>query len=268
MSASSWMKDIQDRVKRASNDVNVVLQPRVAQAKRSLEASIQQIGLKPGPEVFEGDDELFAALNDLDCLRDALSGISKSVEQHRTRLLDLARSQSTLSSELQRPSHDLLPLLRQHVPTAQVDVQLALANAQSFTANALSRFALEMSTPMCDLSRTFEEAFLSKITPLKKRYINQKTEYLRYSRQAAETDDTVRRENLNSIAESALPTWKATSETLLAEVRSLLSYTLSNLSEWTLNVAQGQREMFSRSARAFEQPAVQAEAAQNRPSSP
>eukprot|EP00174_Griffithsia_okiensis_P000596 GO256093.1.p1 GENE.GO256093.1~~GO256093.1.p1 ORF type:complete len:135 (+),score=7.43 GO256093.1:45-407(+) len=119
---------------------------------------------------------------------------------------------------------------------------------------------------MADLSRTFEEAYSSKITPLKKRYIAQKGEYLRYSRQAETTEDTVRRQNLSSIAESALPTFKATGETLLAEVRSLLSYTLTNLSEWTLNVAQAESEMLTRSAAAYEQPSKQAEAAQNLPS--
>lgn len=265
MSTSSWIRDIQDRVKRASNDVNTALQPRVAQAKRSLETSIQQMGLKAGPEIFEGDDALISALTDLDNLRNALSDIATSVEQYRTRLLDLARSQSAVSVLLQRPPHDILPLLRKHVPQTHVETQLALGSAQTFSANAISRFALDMSSPMADLSRTFEETFLSKITPLRKRYITQKKEFLTYSRQASVTDDDVRREHLTSIADSSA--WQSTSETLLAEARSLLSSTLNNMSEWALNVAQAQREMFGRSARVFEEPATQAEIAQNESSS-
>lgn len=268
MTTPSWVRDIQDRVKRASNDVNIALQPRVAQAKRSLEASIQQIGLTPGPEIFEGDESLHAALGDLDILREALSTIAATVDQHRSRLLDLARTQSSLASHLDAPEKPLLPLLHRHLSAERVDAQVSLASAQAFTANSLSRFALDMSTPMADLSRTFEEAFVSKITPLKKRYISQKTEFLRYSRQAAATDDPLRRENLNSIAQSALPTFTATSETLMAEIQSLLRYTVSNLSEWSLNVTQAQAETYARAARVFEEPAKQAEAAQNPDSDP
>lgn len=261
MSTSSWVKDIQDRVKKASNDVNFVLQPRVAQAKRSIEASIQQIGLKPGREIFDGDDALYDTLTDLDNLRIALREIALSVEQYRARLLELSRSQSALSMHLQRPPHDILLLMRKHVPQTHIETQLELSNAQVFSANSMSRFALDMSTPMADLSRKFDETYDSKITPLKKRYISQKKEYITYSRQAAAADDSIRRENLTSIADSAA--WQSTGETLLSEIRSLLSYSLSHLSEWILNVAQAQREMFSRSARAFEGPANRAEAAQN-----
>lgn len=257
------MKDIQDRVKRASNDVNVALQPRVAQAKRSFEQSIQQIGLKPGREIYVDDESLLSAIIDLEHLRDALTAISLSVDQHRTRLLDLAKTQKTLANNLSAPSENVLVLLRKHLSERNLEAQLALGNAQMLSANAVSRFALDMSTPMADLSRTFEECFVAKITPLKKRYITQKSEYLRYLKQAAQTEDTVRRDNLASIAQSAVPVWRATSETLLAEIQSLLSYAVSNLSEWTLNVAQAEAETYARSAKLFEAPARQAEDAQN-----
>lgn len=254
---------MQDKVKKASNDMTIALQPRVAQAKRSLEASIQQMGLKPGREIYQDDDALYTALTDLDHLRDALAHIANSVEAHRARLLDLARSQKALADSISAPSEPVLTLLRKHLPPEHVDAQVALGAAETLASNAVSRFAIDMSTPMADLSRTFEESFVAKITPLKKRYITQKSEYLKYLRQAAQAEDPVRSDNLNSIAQSAIPGWRATSEMLMAEIQSLLSYTTSNLSEWALNVAQAEAETYSRSAKIFDGPARQAENAQN-----
>lgn len=345
MSTSSWMKDIQDRVKRASNDVNTVLQPRVAQAKRSLEASIQQLGLKAGPELFHDDKPLFVALSDLDAIRDLVAQLSKTVEQYRSRLLDVARTQTALSTQLQaitpppsltalanpnqqtpntntntntdtttetnadnpepqqhaQPDTDNIPTVSaidstpstqqtppendddkhdnnsstqqqtpqrpQQLPNnsflsqARVNVQTSLAQAEASSANSVSRFALDMGTPMADLARTFEETLVSKITPLRRRYLAQKKEYVSYSKQAADADSEDRRRQLLAIADAS--SWKATSTTLLAEVRSLIAYTLCKFSEWNLNVAQAQHQMFNLSAAAFQQPAALAEAAEN-----
>lgn len=257
------MKDLQDRMKRASNDVNIVLQPRVAMAKRSLENSLQQIGLKPGREIYQDDQRLLDALAELDALRTMLQKISAAVEQHRTRLLEAARTENTLANILSSPNDNLLALLRKQLIPERVDVQLALGAAQLSTSNALSRYALDMSTPMADLSRTFDEAYTGKITPLMKRYYSQKGEYLRFLRQAAATEDTLKKDSLSSMAQSAVPMWRSTSDTLMAEIQSLVSYTTSHLSDWTLNVAQAQAETYSRSAKVFEEPAREAEAAQN-----
>lgn len=262
-SAASWMRDIQDRVKRASYDVGGALQPRVEQAKRTLEASIAQMGLKPGREIYQGDETLLEALTELEELRELLRRLATMVAQQRAKLLDLARVQNSISSILQPPQNEILQLQRRTLPQSHVDAQASLANAQSFAANAASRFALDMSTPMADLWRTFEEAWQSKISPLRRRYVSQKTEYLRYSRQAQETDDHLRRENLSTIAQSALPIWQSTKRSLLKEIQSLTEYSVHNLSDWALNVAQAQHEMYSRSSRAFEHPAEQAESAQN-----
>lgn len=261
------MKDLQDRMKRASNDVNVALQPRVQMAKRSLEASLQQIGLKPGREIYQDDQRLLDAVVELDLLRSLLQKISSAVEQHRTRLLDVARSENALATILSSPNDNLLTLLRKQLSPGRVDVQLSLGAAQLSASNAVSRFALDMSTPMADLSRTFDEAYMGKITPLLKRYIAQKSEYLRFLRQANAAEDPVRKDSLNSMAQSAVPIWKATSDTLMSEIQSLLSYTTMHLSEWTLNVAQAEAETYERSAKVFQQPAREAEAAQNESSS-
>jgi hypothetical protein len=119
-----------------------------------------------------------------------------------------------------------------------------------------------MSTPMADLMRTFEETYSSKIMPLKKLYISQKTEYTRYMRQAAAAEDEIRRSNLDSIAQSARPVWERTSESLRSEIQRLVVYATTNVSEWMLNVSQAESEAYSRSSRAFADVARLAEANQ------
>lgn len=266
--ASSWMKDFQDRVKRASNDVNTALQPRVAHAKRSFELSIQQIGLKPGREIYQDDESLLVSLTDLDHLRLTIQSLASSVEQQRSRLLENAKAQKQVAAILSSPAEPVLTILRKQLPPSHLEAQLALGASQQTSAAALSRFALDMSTPMADLSRTFEEAYSAKILPLKKRYINQKVNYLRTLHQAeAAVDDPQRRQAFLDSANATAPTWRATSDSLMAEIQSLISYTVSNLSEWSLNVAQAEAETYARLARTYEDPAKQAEKAQNEPRS-
>jgi hypothetical protein len=115
---------------------------------------------------------------------------------------------------------------------------------------------------MSDLSRTFEETYGSKISPLKKLYASQKTEYTRYVRQAAASEEEMRRANLESIAHSARSVWERTSQTLQSEVESLVAYFTTNLAEWTMNVAQAEAETYARTAHVLEGPARQAELSQ------
>lgn len=262
-SAGAWMRDLHDRVKRASHDVGDALQPRMEQAKRTLEASIAQMGLKPGPEIFDGDETLLDTLNDLERLRGNLRELSSAVSQQRAKLLELARIQDVLSNTLSPSQNKILQLQRRLLPPSHLEAQSSLATAQAFVSNATSRFALDMSTPMADLWRTFEEVWKSRISPLRQRYASRKLEYLRYSRQASETTDNLLRENMTTLADSSLHAWQSTKLALLKETKSLTEYTINNLSDWALNVAQAQHEMFWRSARAFEHTADQAGAAQN-----
>lgn len=257
--SSAWMKDIQDRMKKATSEVNTALQPRVHMAKRSLEEGMQSIGLRHGKEIYDQDEGLLIAVTSLDEFRDLLRALATTVETHRRNLLAVAQSERELGEMMSSPSSAVSSLLQSHVPPNRIEAQVALGSAQVSASSSLSRFALDMATPMVDLSRTFEETYVSKITSLKKLYSSQKTEYVRYVRQAAACEDPVRRSNLESIALSAQPVWQRTSETLCAEIQQLVSFAASNMSEWMLNVAQAECETYSRSAAVLEAPARQAE---------
>lgn len=262
MASSTWMKEIQDRMKKATTEVNTALQPRVVMAKRSLEESMQSMGLRQGREIYDEDEELLHSVTALDELRTMLRSMSAAVETHRKNVLAMAASERALGELMSAPSSVVTELLERQIPSNRIECQISLGTAQVSAASSLSRYALDMSTPMADLIRTFEETYISKITPLKKLYASQKTEYTRYIRQAAACDDQVRRSNLESIAQSARPVWERTSETLCSEIQSLVSYAASNLSEWMLNVAQAEAETYLRSASVLEGPAQMAEASQ------
>lgn len=249
-------------MKKATTEVNTALQPRVAVAKRTLEEGMQSVGLRHGRELFDEDEELLLALNSLDELRGLLRSLAAAVDAHRKNLLAVAASERQLGEIMSAPSSAVSDILHAHVAPSRVDAQVALGVAQVTASSSISRFALDMATPMLDLSRTFEEAFASKISALKKLYASQKTEYTRYVRQAAACDEPMRRSNLESIADSARPVWERTSETLRAEIMNLVSHATASMSEWALNVAQAEAEMHKRSATVMEAPAQQAEECQ------
>lgn len=256
---------MQERVRKASTDVNTALQPRMAQAKRQLEEGIEQMGLKRGKELYADDAPLASALAALDVVRMHVRALAVNVDAQRGHLLAAAKTQRVLGEMLGSAAP---PDAQALIPSGGGrDVAHAgFAEAQLAAASASARFALDMSTPMADLARTFEEQYSATISPLKKRHASQKTEYLKFVRQArAATDDTDpgRRERLETVARNAQPVCQRTSESLQSEIRSLLAHTMSSISEWMLNVAQAQAETYARAAKAFEEPKQLAEKAQD-----
>lgn len=262
----SWVKDLQERVRRASNDVNTVLQPRVMQAKRSIEEGIEQMKGR-GKELYADDVQLASSIAALDAVRTHIREISTAVDLQRGQLLAAAQTQRNLGDLLSAPSSVDTPEERSQASTS-------FANAQLIVASQFARFALDMSTPMADLARTFEERYAANVSPLKKAHATAKNEYLRHAKAAqvaaaADTNtnmqaaDPGRRERLESLASSALPVAQRASEQLQDEIRALLTHATSSLSEWSLNVAQAQAETYARSAEAFKEPAKLAEKAQD-----
>ncbi|CAN8071725.1 unnamed protein product [Agarophyton chilense] len=253
--SSAWVKDLQDRVKRASVDVNVALQPRLTQAKRSIEQSIQQFGLRPNKELYESDFALYGTLCVLDDLRTLLSELASQTEAHKRSMLELARVEKQLSHSL-APDSRLSSLLQDYVPKQTLSAQFSFVQSQQSAASCLQAYAMDVSPPIIDLARTFEDSYSAKIVPLRKRYLAQKTEWNRLRRQPDN-------EAFEALIETTVGMWRATSETLSAESRSLILYCSSKLSDWTLNVAQAKADTYSRAASLYEQPAKLAEDAQN-----
>lgn len=261
----SWVKDLQERVRRASNDVNTVLQPRVLQAKRSIEEGIEQFKGR-GKELYADDVSLASSIAALDAVRTHIREISAAVDLQRGQLLAAAQTQRNLGDLLSAPSSV-------DTPEDRSQANVSFANAQLIVASAFARFALDMSTPMADLSRTFEERYTANVSPLKKQHAAAKTEYLRHARAAAAAasdttstaniNDPGRRERLESLANNAQPVAQRASEQLQDEIRALLTHATSSLSEWSLNVAQAQAETYTRAAEAFKEPAKLAEKAQD-----
>lgn len=264
----SWMKDLQERVRRAGTE----LQPRVAQAQRKLEEGIEQMGLtKRGRDLYADDVPLADALRQLEALRAHLSALAEHVDAQRRHLIAAASAQRALSALLASgpagAAADAVPGgIPDETPGAAEAARSELAKAQEKAAGLGARFALDMATPMADLSRTVEESYAASVAPLQKRYAAQKSEYLRVLRQAEAADadqDAARRDRLSAAAEQSRPLWGRTSRALQDEIRSLVAHAASSLAEWALNVAQAQAETYTRAAKAFEEPARLAQAAQD-----
>lgn len=253
--ASSWVKDLQERVKRASVDVNVALQPRLNQAKRSIEQSIQQIALRPAKDAYEADYPLYEILSVLDDLRTLVSDLATQAEAHKRAMLQLTRVEKQLSSSLS-PESALGDVLQSYVPKDALAAQFAFVQSQQSAASCLQAYAMDVYPPIVDLARTFEDSYADKIVPLRKRYLAQKNEWNRLRRQT-EAD------GFDTLIETTATMWRATSETLSAECRALISYCTAKISEWTLNVAQAKADTFRRTADLYQQPAKMAEDAQD-----
>ncbi len=255
----SWVKDLQDRVRRASNDVNTVLQPRISVARRHLEEGIEQMKGR-GRELYADDASLSAALAALDSTRAHVRELAATVDTQRAHLLNAAQAQRTLGDTLAAPA----PV---DTPVERAQATAAFAAAQTAVASVHARFALDMSTPMADLARTFEERYHANVAPLKKRHASAKQEYLRHVRAAENVTDTdfdvARRERMNALAQNALPAATRASEELQDEIRALLAHATSSMCEWALNVAQAQADTYSRAAEILQEPKRLAEKAQD-----
>lgn len=252
----SWVRDLQERVRRAGADAQSALQPRVAQAKRSLEEGLDTLKGR-GRELYADDASLAASLAALDAVRTHIRSLSGTVETQRAQLLACAQTQRLLGDQLAAPA----PL---GLPASRATAQSAFAQAQTQTAASLARFALDMSTPMADLSRTFEERYTASVAPLKRAHASAKQEHLRAVRAArAASEDPARREHLEAAAAEALAPAQRASEALQGEIRALLAHATTVLSEWALNVAQAQAETYARAAEAFANPSKLAQQAQD-----
>lgn len=260
--ASSWVRGVTEKARRLTSEANTALQPRLSQAKRSLEDGFSQMGLKTPREVYADDPQLAAAMRDLDSTRALIKTIANAVDAHRRNLLALAQGHKVLGDVMAAPTGSLVELVEKCVGNERLEAQVSLGTAELAVGNSLARHAMDMSTPIIDLNRTFEEEITSKIAPLRKKYMTEKGEYLSYVRKAQATDDLTKRTSLETMAQSAMPVWQATSATLAAEVQTLVSHVTTNMSEWVLNFSQAQEEVFGRGAKAFAAPARQAEALQ------
>lgn len=256
------MRGVTEKARRFTSEANTALQPKLSQAKRSIEDGFSQMGLKTPRELYADDPQLAAAMRDLESTRALIKTIANAVDSHRRNLLALSQSHKLLGDVMAAPTGSLVELVEKCVGNERLEAQVALGTSELAVGNSLARHAMDMSTPIADLNRTFEEEIVRKINPLRKQYVSEKNEYQSYLRKAEAAEDASRRSNFETMAQSSRPVWESTSANLAAEIQTLVSHVTSNMSDWVLNFAQAQEEVFGRGARAFAAPARQAESIQ------
>lgn len=118
-----------------------------------------------------------------------------------------------------------------------IDAQATHGRALSVLAEVSTKLSAAISTPINDLTKSFEDRYTRKIVPLRRRYMDQKGQYLKYKRCAdmAETDE--KRSYFEALAEAAKPVWLRTSTELRTEADVMTEITAKNMAQWSRTVA-------------------------------
>lgn len=126
------------------------------------------------------------------------------------------------------------------------------------------KLATAMSMPINDLQRSFEERFARKIVPLRKRYIDQKGQYLKYKRQADLAEEEEKRSYNDALAEAAKPVWVRTSKELKTEADVMTQLTAKNMAKWSCSLALQHERFLALSAATFSDAFGRAKAARGK----
>lgn len=210
------------------------------------------------PDLYYEDRALGHSISNLEQVRIALSQLTASTNEHKDMLIAVANSERTLGdtmTDVMEPRHydrdddyDDLNVgdnddnaddghFSGHLPIDAREMQRALGRGLASHAEATVKLGSAMSGPINELTGSFEERYARKIVPLKRRYGDQKGQYLKYMRNAdlAESDD--KRSYYEALAEAAKPVWVATSTELRTESDVMCELTAKNMAKWSRNLA-------------------------------
>lgn len=216
------------------------------------------------PDLYVEDRELGHSIRELEEVRAALRSLTDAAIAHKESLIATARTESLLGEQLsdmlragggecQRAgSVDSLTIpdennsnegstsprhfarfLRSEDREAQAELGRGLGSHADSTVKLANAFA----NPLAELQRSFEERFARKIIPLRKRYADQKGQYLKYKRNADFADNDDRRANFEALAEASKPVWGRTSTELRTECTIMAELTSRNMAKWSRALA-------------------------------
>lgn len=233
------------------------------------------------PDLYYEDRPLGASIHALEQIRLSLRHLTSCANNHSQMLVMSSNSQRDLGDALidavtpQSPAHNHTPAsddraadltdlavasVRSHpdnhaaphhssfLSEQAVDAQATLGRGLSILAEVSTKLSLAISTPINDLTKSFEDRYARKIVPLRRRYLDQKGQYLKYKRCAdmAETDE--KRSYYEALAEAAKPVWLRTSTELLTEADVMTEITAKNMAQWSRTVTLQHERAFAMSA--------------------
>lgn len=124
-----------------------------------------------------------------------------------------------------------------YLPVDAREAQKALGRGLVSHSDGTIKLSVAMSTPINDLTRSFEERYTRKIVPLRRRYMDQKGQYLKYKRNSDMAENDEKRSYYEALAEAAKPVWMRTSTELRTESDVMTELTAKNLAKWSRSLA-------------------------------
>ena len=217
------------------------------------------------PDLYYEDRILGSSIHGLEEVRVALSELTNATNEHKEMLIASAQTQRALGEQLgdvvaqqptQRPDDEFddlgigasrrltedtennvhngdVGLFTKYLPIDAIEAQKVLGKSLMSHADSTVKLAAALSNPINDLEHSFEERYARKIIPLRKRYIDQKGQYLKYKRLAEMADNDERRSYYEALAEAAKPVWVRTSTELRTESDVMTELTAKNMAKWS-----------------------------------
>ena len=225
--------------------------------------------LEETPDLYYEDRPLGKSIQSLEAVRIALHDLASAANEHKDMLIACASTERGLGAHLAdmleppraRGARDGYEdedgdpdLSRENrAPTGgsggssnhfakyltvdTIEAQKVLGRGLEAHAESTIKLATALSNPINDLERSFEERFARKIVPLRKRYIDQKGQYLKYKRLAEVSENDEKRSYFEALAEAAKPVWLRTSTELRTESDVMTELTARNMAKWSRSLA-------------------------------
>lgn len=195
----------------------------------------------------EHKDMLVAAANSERSMGDALASAmrpdrddaSDDGRERASEFADLALSEAAAAAHksVGRDENSPATHFSNYLPLDAREAQKALGRGLVSHSDATIKLSVAISSPINDLTRSFEERYSRKILPLRRRYMDQKGQYLKYKRNADMADSDEKRSYYEALAEAAKPVWMRTSTELRTESDVMTELTAKNMAKWSRSLA-------------------------------
>lgn len=263
-SSMSLLRNIGNRLRRAEDGVADAPASSFA-AKPMGERGGLMAAVDEAPDLYSEDRDLGHSIRGLEEVRAALKQLTLTANAHKERLIAQATTERLLGENLadmlrvrgQRGGEDgydfsddedtildrenePLPAQRhfsRFLRTEDITATRVLGRGLGSHAESTVKLANAFSNPISDLQRAFEDRFMRKITPLRRRYVDQKGQYLKYKRHADIADNDEKRSYYEALAEAAKPVWLRTSTELKTESNVMTELTARNMAKWSRSLA-------------------------------
>lgn len=195
----------------------------------------------------EHKDMLIACANSERALGDTLADVMEparfddrdSEDGRASEYADLAISDAAAATHKSAGRDENSPAshFSNYLPIEAREAQKALGRGLVSHSDATIKLSVALSSPINELTGSFEERYNRKIVPLRKRYIDQKGQYLKYKRNADMAESDEKRSYYEALAEAAKPVWMRTSTELRTESDVMTELTARNMAKWSRSLA-------------------------------